>query len=292
MPLNTSGPISLGGSTTGQSVNLELGVAATAQISFNDATVRKLTATTAGTALVMPTNFYGRSRIDIPTTGLATYLDSTNTTSYPGTGNTWFDLSDNGRNFSWNTASFTAGSPSYFDTLGRRCTGPASNSFGINNTSGYTIFLIALQNSAQQSSAFKFYKNNAGSSSGRGIFTHCTWSDGNIYFDQGGCCGADTRTNVGAGTTNTWNIYTFRRLTNSSTRTILKNGTTLVTNANAATTIDLDSRAVDLGSSDEYGSGSSTWNARLGGFIVYNRGLDDSEITSVYNTIKTRYGIA
>lgn len=61
MALNSTGPISLGGSTTGQSVNLELGVSATAQISFNDAAVRTLTATTAGTALVMPTNFYGKS---------------------------------------------------------------------------------------------------------------------------------------------------------------------------------------------------------------------------------------
>jgi hypothetical protein len=235
---------------------------------------------------------FGAKTVDIPTNGLAVYLDSTNVNSYPGTGTTWFDLSGNGRNFSWNTATFTVGSPSYFSTLGRLCTGPASNSFGIDNTSGYTIFLIDLQNSAQQSSAFKFYKNNLASSSGRGIFTHCTWSDSNIYFDQGGCCGVDTRTSVAAGTTNTWNIYTFRRLTNSSTRTISKNGTTLTTNTNAATTIDLDSRAVNLASSDEYGSGSSTWDARLGGFIVYNRGLSDIEITSVYNTIKTRYGIA
>jgi len=244
-----------------------------------------------GVAITGGTSVTGNP-VDIPTDGLAVYLDSTNISSYPGTGTTWFDLSGNGRNFSWNTASFTAGSPSYFSTLGRLCTGPASNSFGINNTSGYTIFLIDLQNSAQQSGSFKFYKGNAGGSSGRGIAVHCTWSDGVIYFDQGGCCGADTRTSVGAGTTNTWNIYTFRRLTDSSTRTISKNGTTLATNTSAATTIDLDSRAVDLGGTDEFGAGSSTWDARLGGFIVYNRGLDDSEITSVYNTIKTRYGIA
>jgi len=43
MTLNVSGPISLGGSTAGQSVNLELGATATAPISFNDAAVRTLT---------------------------------------------------------------------------------------------------------------------------------------------------------------------------------------------------------------------------------------------------------
>lgn len=61
MTLNSSGPISLGGSTAGQSVNLELGLSATAQISFNDAAVRTLTGTSSGTSLVMPTNFYGKS---------------------------------------------------------------------------------------------------------------------------------------------------------------------------------------------------------------------------------------
>lgn len=62
MTLNATGPISLGGSTTGQSVNLELGNAATDQISFNDAAVRTLTGTSTNTALVMPTNFYGKSK--------------------------------------------------------------------------------------------------------------------------------------------------------------------------------------------------------------------------------------
>lgn len=65
MALNGSGPISLGGSTSGQSVNLELGNSATAQISFNDADVRTLTGTSAGTALIMPTNFYGKSFTEV-----------------------------------------------------------------------------------------------------------------------------------------------------------------------------------------------------------------------------------
>jgi hypothetical protein len=222
--------------------------------------------------------------IDIITDGLALYLDSTNATSYPGTGTTWFDLSGNDRNFTWNTATFTSGSPSYFSTSGRRCTGPASNSFGITNDSGYTIFLPMLQNSAAQSSAFKFYSSN---SNDRGIFSHCTWSDGVIYFDQGGCCDVGTRTAVSPGTMNVWNIITFRRLTNSSTRTIFKNASTLITNTNTAANINLSSTPIDLSGTNE----GSTWNARLGGFIVYNRGLSDAEVTSVYNTIRTRYGI-
>ena len=62
MTLNASGPISLGGSTTGQSINLELGRSATAQVSLNESAVRTLAGVPSG-AIVMPTDFYGKSNV-------------------------------------------------------------------------------------------------------------------------------------------------------------------------------------------------------------------------------------
>lgn len=226
----------------------------------------------------------------IVTNGLVLCLDAANPKSYPGSGTTWTDLSGNGKNFTWNSSpSFTSdGAKSYFSTLNNRCTGPASNSFGINNTSGYTIFLVCMQNALVSTGAFKFYSS---APYNRGIFSHCTWSDDVVYFDQGGCCGSDTRTNVSSGGSQTWNIWTFRRLSGSSTRSISKNGSTLVTNTNAAANIDLNSTGVDLGSSDEYGGNSSTWNARLNSFYVYNRGLTDIEIQQNFNALRGRFGI-
>lgn len=64
MTLNASGPISLGGSTAGQSINLELGQSATAQVSLNDTNVRTLAGVASG-AIIMPTNFYGKSAVTI-----------------------------------------------------------------------------------------------------------------------------------------------------------------------------------------------------------------------------------
>jgi hypothetical protein len=60
MTLNASGPISLGGSTAGQSINLELSQGATAQVSLNDTNVRTLAGVASG-AIIVPTNFYGKS---------------------------------------------------------------------------------------------------------------------------------------------------------------------------------------------------------------------------------------
>ena len=64
MTLNSSGPISLGGSTAGQSINLELGKAATATVSLNDTDVRTLAGVASG-AIIVPTNFYGKSAVTI-----------------------------------------------------------------------------------------------------------------------------------------------------------------------------------------------------------------------------------
>jgi len=66
--MNASGPISLGGATTGQSINLEVGQSATATVSLNDANVRLLAGVPSGT-IIMPTNFYGTSyRISLSVT--------------------------------------------------------------------------------------------------------------------------------------------------------------------------------------------------------------------------------
>jgi hypothetical protein len=60
MALNNTGPISLAGATAGESIAVELGQSATGTIALNDANVRTLAGVPTG-AIVMPTNFYGKS---------------------------------------------------------------------------------------------------------------------------------------------------------------------------------------------------------------------------------------
>lgn len=59
MTLNASGPISLGGSTVGQSINLELGNSATALASINSTQFRTLAGVASGQ--ISLSNFYGKS---------------------------------------------------------------------------------------------------------------------------------------------------------------------------------------------------------------------------------------
>ena len=239
--------------------------------------------------------FSSVSTVDIPQSGLSLYLDASNPISYPGSGTTWYDLSGNNKNFTWATSpSFNSSGVKYFNTLNNAANGPASNSFNITNTSGYTIFLTMYQNSALQASSFKWYSSNGAgvTSQARGIFSHATWSENNVYWDQGGCCNSDTRTNVLLGNpVGSWHVIGYRNNYAATNRTIWDGSSIIQTNTSAIANINLDSRAAQIASSDEYGGNASVWNARIGQFVLYNKPLSDSEMVSVINKLKIKVGI-
>jgi len=224
----------------------------------------------------------------LPTSGMQLYLDASDTAYYPGSGNVWYDLSGNNRHFTWSSVSYNSGNIKSFSAFNRQAAGPASNSFGINNTSGYTIFITAYQNSTTGAGAFKWYSSNGGGSAGRGIFSHLTWSDSNIYWDQGGCCNPDTRTSVALpNPTGTWHVIAFRNNYAATNRTIWRNNSILTTNTSGIANINLSSSAAHIGNNDEY----SGWDANIGQFLMYNRSLSDAEMTQVYNILRLKVGL-
>jgi hypothetical protein len=222
--------------------------------------------------------------------GLQLFLDAANPDSYPGTGNTWFDLSGNGRNFTCNAAPNTATDSGIFHFLtnGRIARGPASNSFGVTNTSGYTIFVICRQITSLSTAAFNWYGNGYT----RGIFAHLTWSDNRIYFDSG--VSGSTRTEVaslgapylGAAGAQDWNVWTFRRFGLSNVRTISKNGAIMTLNDAAVDLGTLGAGAAEVGNTDQY---PFTWDARLHSFLLYNKGLSDEEVRQTTHALRAKY---
>lgn len=223
--------------------------------------------------------------------GLACYLDAGNLSSYnPSVSTTaWNDISGNGRNFVWqsNPVYRRSYSSAWFETSGRRALGPASNSFGINNTSGYTIFYVARTTSFSANGAFKFYNTlgRTGSSNSRGIFVHPGWQNSIIYFDQGGCCADDQRLQVGlpAEVFQAWQVWALRSTV--ATRSIFRNGVREAHTTITAADVNLGTAGVDLGNVDE----AYDWVATLGSFAVYNRGLTDAEVIEVSNVLLRRF---
>lgn len=139
MPLNNSGPISLAGSTAGQSIALELGQSATGQISLNATNVRTLAGKPTG-AVVMPIDFYGKSTA-YPY--IAIYSSSTANPILNNTlnGYRYYDASENALYFSSVTGTFSVPNQSAVLTK-------------INATTGQIIWQNVYQNTATNGIAF------------------------------------------------------------------------------------------------------------------------------------------
>lgn len=161
MTLNASGPISLGGSTAGQSVDLEIGRTATQQISLNDFAVRQLTGTATGSTVSLPTNFWGKTG----TPGVTTYFQGYYSSSAGGwaspifygfftdpNGNTfligsqlnvkydtWIAKIDKTGNVLWQKSYYDSaqGSPCMLDSDGCCCMDSSGNVYWI--STGYTL---------------------------------------------------------------------------------------------------------------------------------------------------------
>ena len=221
----------------------------------------------------------------IITNGLVLHLDAGNTASYPGSGNTWFDLSGGGRNYaigsniSWNFAG-------YFNVTGGTFTGPASNTFSFNTANEHYIEVILQVTSATDNAFFRWDATPSIGADTRGILTHLPFS-GVIYYDVGGCCTLSQRiqyaydSDLGAGIRHVaWRT----RTSQTPNRQIFKN-----------TISQLDSGANS--------TGTVTWNltapATIGGGFqgrlynikVYNRALSDAEREQNFNAMRGRYGL-
>lgn len=243
---------------------------------------------------IISSNSFGNTSLlnNIVTDGLTCYLDASDKNSYPGSGNSWYDMSGFGLHATWTaTPSWTSnGSTSYFSPYGNMCRGYGSNRYGILNNSDYTITWVSQTNTGTANAAFKFV--NGATTLSRGIFVHPGWSNNTIYFDQGGCCDADTRTYhtfTSADFTN-WRVWTVTRRGND--RRIYMNGVMYEKNTSAAADINLDATQLYIGGDDTYSSSTtSTWDGKLSIFMVYNRGLSSAEIYQNYFVQKTKFGI-
>lgn len=87
MALNPTGPISMGGTVVGESINLELGKAATATISLNDADARALAGISTG--VISLSDFYGKSNSLGHYIVYSTFTKGTVNSDAPYQGVTW-----------------------------------------------------------------------------------------------------------------------------------------------------------------------------------------------------------
>ena len=224
---------------------------------------------------------------DIVRDGLVLNLDAKSTRSYPGTGSTWYDLSPNGKHFTFG-AGITWNSAGYFTNDGSGVfTGPASNTFGFYPSNENYVEVYAQVLSATGNVFFDFQATSSAGGDNRAIFSHFYYSNGNTYYDIGGCCGSTQRISYANDSDLTAGVrhFSWRTRTNATpNREMFKN---LVSQVSSGT----ESTATSTWNLNTTAKIANGWNGRLYVFRMYNRALTDAEMLKNFNATRKRFGI-
>ena len=206
---------------------------------------------------------------DIVEDGLVCHLDASNTRSYPGSGSTFFDATNNGLNGTITNVSIAgSGSEKYFD-------------FSYNNSSD--LIEIAdnpLLNYNYANWCYGAYPGGRRPGvwfyNGDTTAVHATWSTSS---SQTAINKSDFDIPIG-----TWFNLVFQ--CRSGTLMLFLNAVKVTQTASISDATD-NSDSLLIGNSSSYTSP----NMRLGCFSVYNKSLTDAQILQNYNALKARFGL-
>jgi hypothetical protein len=195
MTICASGEISLGGSTTGRSVNLELGRSATAAICMNEAAVRCLAAKNSGA--ISMSDFYNRTR---PPTTIGQVYEGGYYTGVINIGSNvcyYMIIAPNATGCAvcaWKTTNTTSFSDStvngFLNTYAAlaNASHPAGNFTATRTIGGYTDWYLG---SITEAFVFHFYKDSMPAGQGYGPFGYWSSTEATatnaclIYFPGG-----------------------------------------------------------------------------------------------------------
>ena len=204
------------------------------------------------------------------TNGLVMFIDGANPNSYPGSGNTWYDISGNNHNISLGST------VSYTSDFGGVLTFPQNaNGYGRNTSmnlasSNYTVitYIRKLANS-NNGRTVTAYQNNW-------LIGHHDDTYGD-YFAEGWINNITTPKSD-----TTWRMFAGTGHISNDVYQLYINNSLIVQN--------------NLGSQGPHGWNLNNQydqysNCQIANLIVYNRVLSASEIQDVYNNTKGRFGI-
>jgi hypothetical protein len=243
-----------------------------------------------------------RRTYPVVTNGLKLYLDAYNIRSYPGTGTTWYDLSNSGYNLTNNGGTWTvSGGRRYFelDGVNDYIEGATNTSLFDNNTVGWTrsIWLYYVTSPAwldgvimaKLTSAIPYYLDNRNS-----------MSTGNGNGWRVGITGANDRGALFAQTISTgvWihAVGSFTYITSTTgTFKIYIDGVEKVSTSQtlpSGTWADYNNAAVPtIGALNINGTLARFNNIRVGEVLFYQRPLTGTEVSNNYNATKSNYGL-
>lgn len=225
------------------------------------------------------------------TSGLVLHLDASNILSYPTTGTTWYDLTDNNYDASIDGATYTISSGGVFDLNG------SSNQVAIANNADIRL-------STTTSKTMQIWINFDALTNDSAIINKISssyifdgyylrvLSDGSLAAaTNGGSINQLSTTSANVVSANTWYLLTFQAaINNTSGSKMVYVNTTNVLNTQHGTDTYSESNTLRLGASDT-GVAGAYLNGKIGAFYFYNRKLSPTEIENNFNATKSRYGL-
>jgi hypothetical protein len=233
----------------------------------------------------------------IPTSGLLINLDANNASSYSGSGTTWTDLT--GSNYNGvltNGPTFTSSAPKYFVLDGVddyiNITNATALQPGVGGTSAVTAIIWAYITSYAANDGI--ISKQYGATGGYDGFSYVFNTNNRMMLNMNG--GSVNGNYVSASTNvfslNTWTMFTciprFGGTTTNPSKGYV-NTTEVISVANSESSIPSNNAPIRLASGIQEGSPYPA--CQIGSFYYYNRALSAAEITSIYNTTKTRFGL-
>lgn len=215
--------------------------------------------------------------------GLILNLDAGNTSSYPGTGTVWTDLTGNGNNGTLiNGPTFDSGNGGSIVFDGVNDYASCGNSSGLQTTVGSAFTWV---NTTTPGSS---YRSIIAKQFAWGLFTY---EGVLITYDWSGPGIRSTDINIADGT---WKsvAMTFTEITGTplNNAILYLNGSPVLT-----TTIKLSTFGnvnLEIGRGGSYAAGlSQLLNGRISNSQVYNRVLTPAEVLQNYNATKGRFGL-
>ena len=233
---------------------------------------------------------------NINPTGLMLALDATNSRSYPGTGNTWYDVSGNNYNFTLNN------SPAFITHKNTTCFNvtAASNQNIIRNGSytqdfgrNATIFIVMSSiNNNGFGSCSRIMACNAGEATNVDFSSYfclasCDQSRYGLWY-KGGPAGMYS-TSVLQTANDDFKIITIRWTNGVSTQYFV-NGVQESTSSIASDPFNYASvTRMTFGSNANATQEFGTF--RIAGVYMYARNMSDNEIKQNYNALRVRYSL-
>jgi hypothetical protein len=229
----------------------------------------------------------------IITNGLVIQLDASNSSSYPGTGTTWFDITSTNNGSLINTPTFTNTAPKYFTFDGVNEYVNIADTAAIRPSVGGAVTAIIWAYITSYTAGDGIVSKQFGAPTYDG-FSMVFNTTNRLQLNMNGQSvnGIYVSANTNIWSLNTWTMFTcvvrFGGGAGNPSRAYV-NTTEVISAANSESGIPSNTAPLQLFNGIQEGSQYPA--GRSGSFYYYNRALSAAEITTMFTATRARYGV-